>query len=118
MAQHVGTSAFGRSRTLALGFFSSLQRDMGSSATHVCLMAATMQLSLPSYRRGSKLTSVGHARASEKVKMSEFYRLFCEIDSLCAQGKPNFLGWIVIVIAVVFVVFLVLKYFGIIRSVD
>jgi len=81
-------------------------------------MAATMHLSLPSCRRGSKLAGVGHARASKKVKMSGFYHLFCEIDSLCTQGKPNFLGWIVIVVAVVFLVFLVLKYFGIIRSVD
>jgi len=50
--------------------------------------------------------------------MSGFYHFFCKIDSLCTKGEPNFLGWIVIVVGVVFLVFLLLKYFGIIRSVD
>ena len=50
--------------------------------------------------------------------MSRFYQLFCKIESLCSKGEPNFLGWTVIVVVVVFLVFLLLKYFGIIRSVD
>ena len=98
--------------------FSSLQRNIGSSATRVCLMAATMGLSLPFYPMRSKLACVGHAKSSEKVNMSGFYQLFCKIDSLCTRGEPNFLGWIVILVGVVFLVFLLLKYLGIIRSVD
>lgn len=50
--------------------------------------------------------------------MSGFYDLFCKIASLCSKGEPTFLGWAVIVAGAVFLVFLVLKYFGIIRSPD
>ena len=50
--------------------------------------------------------------------MKTFYHLFCNFDSLCSNGEPNFLGWAVIVVGAVFLVFLVLKYFGIIRSLD
>ena len=48
--------------------------------------------------------------------MNTFYNLFCKIESLCSKGEPNFLGWVVIVVGGVFLAFLVLKYFGIIRS--
>jgi hypothetical protein len=50
--------------------------------------------------------------------MDGFYNLFCKIDSLCAKGEPNLLGWIAILAGLAFLVFLVLKYCGIIRSVD
>jgi len=50
--------------------------------------------------------------------MKGFYDLFCKFDSLCANGEPNFLGWAVIVCGGLFLSFLVLKFFGIIRSVD
>lgn len=50
--------------------------------------------------------------------MNTFYNLFCMIGSLCSKGEPNFLGWSVIVVGAVFLVFLVLKYLGVIRSTD
>jgi hypothetical protein len=55
---------------------------------------------------------------SEGVNMNAFYYLFCKIDSLCANGEPNLLGWAVIVCGGLFLLYLVLKFFGIIRSVD
>jgi len=50
--------------------------------------------------------------------MNAFYYLFCKIDSFCTNGEPNLLGWAVIVCGGLFLLFLVLKFFGIIRSVD
>ena len=54
--------------------------------------------------------------ASKGVNMDALYNLFCMIKSLCSKGEPNILGWSVIVVGGVFVVFLVLKYCGVIRS--
>jgi len=52
------------------------------------------------------------------VNLNAFYKLFCVIDSLCSNGEPNLLGWVVILAVGAFLVFLVLKYLGIIRSMD
>lgn len=48
--------------------------------------------------------------------MNAFYNLFCSINALCSKGEPNWLGWSVIVVGGVFLAFVVLKYFGIIRK--
>lgn len=50
--------------------------------------------------------------------MKGFYNLICMMDSLCSKGEPNLLGWIVIGSGGLFLLFLVLKYFGIIRNLD
>lgn len=52
------------------------------------------------------------------MNLNAFYKLFCVIDSLCSNGEPNLLGWVVILAVGAFLVFLVLKYLGIIRSMD
>ena len=56
--------------------------------------------------------------ASEGGNMKGLYALFCKINSLCSNGEPNFLGWAVIVAAAVFLVYLILKYLGVIRTMD
>jgi hypothetical protein len=50
--------------------------------------------------------------------MNGFYYLFCKIDSFCSNGEPNLVGWAVMVSGGLFLLFLVLKFFGIIRSID
>jgi hypothetical protein len=50
--------------------------------------------------------------------MKGFYYLFCKMNSLCSNGEPNLLGWIVMGFGGLLLLFLVLKYFGIIRNLD
>jgi len=50
--------------------------------------------------------------------MKAFYDLFCKIDSLCSNGGPNWLGWAVMVCVGLFLLYLVLKFLGIIREGD
>ena len=58
------------------------------------------------------------SKVGEGVDMKDVYALFCKINSLCSNGEPNFLGWAVIVAAAVFLAYLILKYLGVIRSMD
>jgi len=46
-------------------------------------------------------------KTSEGVTLNAFYKLFCTMDSLCSNGEPNLLGWLVILAVGVFLVFLV-----------
>jgi len=57
-------------------------------------------------------------KTNEGTKLNGFYKLFCKIDSFCSNGEPNLLGWAVIVIVGLFLLYLVLKFFGIIRDPD
>ncbi len=50
--------------------------------------------------------------------MNLLYDLFCRIDSLCSNREPNWLGWAVIVCGGLFLLYLVIKFLGIIRDMD
>ena len=57
-------------------------------------------------------------KASKGANLNGFYKLFCKIDSFCSNGEPNLVGWAAIVIVGLFLLYLVLKFFGIIRDLD
>ena len=57
-------------------------------------------------------------KTSEGATLNGFYKLFCKINSLCSNSEPNLLGWAVIVIVGLFLLYLVLKFFGIIHDPD
>lgn len=69
-----------------------------------------------SCRSGTKL--VGLRKAGEEANLNGFYKIFCKIDSFCSNGEPNLLGWAVIVIVGLILLYLVLKFFGIVREPD
>lgn len=57
-------------------------------------------------------------RASEEVKLSAFFQLFCNVDSFCSKGEPTLLGWAVIVFLGLSLLYYVLKFFGFIHDPD